>query len=318
MTRRIRTRADQVMGRPSASTHPLLKPFGQKMSSEIKPLPPIQTPSGKYSGDENFPVGSFLLPRDLRPCVAIFYAFARAIDDIADNPDLSPDEKLERLNGFEDALTGKTTGLPGYEKAYRLREALAEKEIETRHGSGLLAAFKLDATKLRYQDWDDLISYCEHSAAPVGRFMLDLNGESKATYPASDALCNALQIINHLQDCKKDYLELDRVYLPEPWFEEAGIPLRDLANESANDGVRAVLDRTLKGVEELLEVARPLPGNVHSTRLAMETAVIFYIAERLTRHLQRRDPLAERVVLTKMEYLFCGLQGVLSVLFRRR
>ena len=86
--------------------------------------------------------------------------------------------------------------------------------LSPRHAQDLLAAFKLDVTKLRYRDWDDLIGYCSLSAMPVGRFVLDVHGESRGTWPANDALCAALQIINHLQDCKDDYRNLDRVYVP--------------------------------------------------------------------------------------------------------
>ena len=82
---------------------------------------------------------------------------------------------------------------------------LLERGLSPRHAQDLLAAFKLDVTKLRYRDWDDLISYCELSAMPVGRFVCDVHGESRTVWPANDALCAALQIINHLQDCKDDY-----------------------------------------------------------------------------------------------------------------
>ena len=78
----------------------------------------------------------------------------------------------------------------------------------------LLEAFRRDVTKLRYADWDELMDYCRYSATPVGRFVLDVHGESAPTWPANDALCAALQVINHLQDCAKDYREIDRVYLP--------------------------------------------------------------------------------------------------------
>ena len=86
-------------------------------------LKSAETPSGKGAGDENFPVGSMLLPRRLRPHVAVFYAYARAIDDIADNPDLAPEDKVRRLDGFDKALLGETDD-PAYAKAQRIRESL--------------------------------------------------------------------------------------------------------------------------------------------------------------------------------------------------
>ncbi len=278
----------------------------------------VETPSGKGAGDENFPVGSWLLPPRLRPHVARFYAFARAIDDIADNPDLAPDDKIARLDAFEAAITGRETAAPGLEKAHRLRESLAETGVPAQHCVDLIAAFKRDAVVLRYRDWDDLIeNYCMLSAAPVGRYLLDLHGESRDGYRYSDALCNALQVINHLQDCRDDYRSLDRVYLPQDWMAAAGVRDADLDAAAASPGLRGVLDRCLDGTEELLAEARRLPAALGDRRLAMESAVIVRIAERLTRMLRRRDPVAERVELNRLQFLTCGVVGVWRALTRR-
>jgi hydroxysqualene synthase len=276
----------------------------------------FETPSGKSAATENFPVGSFLIAAPLRPHVAAFYAFARAIDDIADNPDLPPAEKIARLEGFAAALTGGDSG-PGFEKAVRLRESLAATGVPPRHGLDLVEAFKLDAVKLRYADWDDLINgYCMLSAAPVGRYLLDLHGESVAGYPASDALCNALQVLNHLQDCQDDYRQLKRVYLPRDWLAAAGARIEDLDATAASAGVRQVIDRCLDGTDRLIAVARTLPGRLRSRRLAMESAVIVRIAEQLGALLRRRDPLAVRVKLSRAAFLGCGIYGILRALLR--
>ena len=189
----------------------------------------VETPSGKSAPDENFPVGSRLLPARLRPHVAAFYAYARAIDDIADNPELAPADKVERLDGFARAVSGAESTDPAYRKAHDVRRSLAETGVTHRHCVDLTRAFKQDATKLRYDDWDDLIGYCNFSAAPVGRYLVDLHGESREAYPASDALCNALQVLNHLQDCGDDYRALNRVYLPQDWMAEAGVGVEVLA-----------------------------------------------------------------------------------------
>src|SRR6202167_6255635 len=95
--------------------------------------------------------------------------------------------------------------------------------IPPRHALDVLTAFRMDVTKLRYEDWDEVIHYCRYSAMPVGRFMLDVHGESPSTWPASDALCAGLQINNHLQDCGKDYRDLNRVYLPRDALAAAGV-----------------------------------------------------------------------------------------------
>ena len=103
-----------------------------------------------------------------------------------------------------------------------MRESLAATGVTAEHCHDVLQAFRLDAVKLRYRDWDDLMEYCRYSASPVGRQLLDLHGESRATWRASDALCSALQVLNHLQDCVKDYHALDRVYIPLDALKAAG------------------------------------------------------------------------------------------------
>ena len=153
---------------------------------------PPETPSGKGAKDENFPVGSFLLPKRLRPHVATYYAFARAIDDIADNGDLASEEKIRRLTAFDEVLTGRRPAQEGYEKAASLRQSMLETEISTQHGSDLVAAFIQDSRKNRYANWDELLGYCNLSANPVGRYLLDLHGEDKSAYRYSDALCTVL------------------------------------------------------------------------------------------------------------------------------
>jgi squalene synthase HpnC len=282
-----------------------------------EPRPPIETPSGKGAADENFPVGSWLLPARLRPHIARFYAFARAIDDIADNPVLAPADKIARLDGFAEAL-GTGSGGPGFSNAHRLRQSLLETGVTAQHGLDLIAAFKQDAVKLRYRDWDDLMGYCILSAAPVGRYLIDLHGEGRRCYPASDALCNALQVLNHLQDCQADYRNLDRVYLPEPWLREAGGSVEELDRPLATPAVRRVLDRLLDRTAELVRQARPLAGQFRDRRFAMEAAMIWRIAERLLDELRRRDPLAERVVLSKPAYVGAGFWGVGHALFGAR
>ena len=131
---------------------------------------------------------------------------------------------------------GSDTGSPS---ALRLRASLAQTGVTPRHSPDLLIAFRRDATKLRYADWDELHDYCRYSAMPVGRHVLDLHGEDGATYEPSDALCTSLQVLNHLQDCVKDLAELDRCYLP-------GAPMEDLRGPATTPALRSVFDRLLE------------------------------------------------------------------------
>ncbi len=178
----------------------------------------VETWSGKDRGDENFPVGSLLIEQKYRRPMHCYYAFARNADDIADRSDLAPDDKVARLDIMEDVLLGRRDS--GSRSALALRQSLAETGVTPVHATELLIAFRRDATQLRYTTIDDLYDYCRYSAVPVGRYVLDLHGESRATYPPSDALCVSLQILNHLQDCAKDLAELDRCYLPRALLEQ--------------------------------------------------------------------------------------------------
>ncbi len=278
----------------------------------------IETPSGKDAAGENFPVGSWLLPASLRPHIATFYRFARAIDDIADNPDLAAEVKIRRLQAFEDALLGPGGDDPALETAFRMRASLKRTGVAPRHCQDLIAAFKRDATKLRYDDWDDLMGYCILSASPVGRYLIDLHGGARHGYGPSDALCNALQVLNHLQDCQDDYRALNRVYLPQDWMVAEGATVEDLDQDAAMPALRRVLDRCLDNTAALLAEARLLPGGIVNRRLAMESSMIVTIAERLTGLLRRGDPLAGRVALSKPAYLWCGVRGVARVALGRR
>jgi len=273
-------------------------------------------PASKGAGDENFPVGSVLIAARLRPAVMAYYAVARATDDVADDPDLEPAEKRRRLDRFEAALLGGLDA-PDVAVAVRARSALAAVGVPVEHATRLLRAFRRDAEGQRCGEWQDLLAYCADSANPVGRFLLDLHGERASLYPASDALCTALQVLNHLQDCGDDFRRLGRVYLPAAWLEAEGVAVEELAGTTASPGIRRVLDRCLLEVDALLAVARPLPLRLQSTRLALETAVILRLAAVLGARLKRRDPLAERVRLSRAAMLMHGVAAVAACLWRR-
>jgi squalene synthase HpnC len=272
-----------------------------------------ERPSGKNASYENFPVGSWLLPARLRPHIAVFYAFARAIDDIADDPDLAAEDKISRLSGFDDTLTGKLDD-PAFASGLAMAESLARTGVSNRHCRDLIKAFKQDAVKGRYDGWRDLMDYCFLSAAPVGRYLLDLHGGSNEGYGPSDALCLALQVINHLQDCRDDYVRLDRVYLPRDWMKAAGSAAADLDRDRCSPELRRVIDRALAGVRGLMAEAERLPGALHSKRLAMESAAIIEIAHRLAARLSAGDPLPRRIELSKPDFIRCCLRGVSRVL----
>jgi len=277
-------------------------------------ITPVEARSGKGHRDENFPVASRLIhPRHRAPILA-FYEFVRTADDIADHATLAPQDKLALLDRLEATLLGR-----GDEDAVgvALRAQLAARQLSPRHAQDLLTAFRMDVTKLRYRDWDDLIGYCTYSAMPVGRFVLDVHGESRVTWPANDALCAALQIINHLQDCGKDYRELDRVYIPLDALAETGATVADLGEPRASAGLLESIHKLADRTGGLLRHSRPFTAGIEDSRLALEVAVIQTFAERLVGVLTRRDPLSERVHLGKAGVAGFGLIGLLWGATRR-
>lgn len=248
--------------------------------------------SGKGHRNENFPVASFLIRRKYRPVILAFYRFARAADDVADHPTASPEEKLRLLEEMDRTLTGELDSAP---EALALRRILDERSLNAQHGLMLLEAFRRDVTKLRYADWNELMEYCRYSAMPVGRFVLDVHGESRDTWTANDALCSALQIINHLQDCGKDYRALDRVYVPQDVLAAAGARAEDLSASRASPALRSVISELTQRTQVLLAKARPFAKQIGDRRLAFEVTAIQRLAEDLAKKLIRRDPLCERV-----------------------
>ncbi len=277
------------------------------MTLEAVQFADVEAWSGKDRGDENFPVGSALISARVRPHVHAFYAFARNADDIADSPVLSADDKVRRLDVMEAVLIHGGSGSPS---AARLREDLAETGVTPRHSLDLLIAFRRDATKLRYESWDELVDYCRCSAMPVGRHVLDLHGEGRQGWDASDALCTALQVLNHLQDCARDLKELDRCYLPRELLAAHRASVEDLRRPAASPGIRGVLDALLDQCDELNHTARFLPRRTLDRRLRLETAVIVGLSRRLAKRLRAGDPLATRVKLRKSD----AVASILSAL----
>jgi squalene synthase HpnC len=270
--------------------------------------------SGKGHGDENFPVASLLIRKVHRPVVLAFYRFARAADDVADHPAAERNEKLRILEHIWRSLQGDAADT---NDAIVLRRCLLERNLTTRHALDLLEAFRRDVTKLRYRNWDELMDYCRYSAAPVGRFVLDVHGESRTIWPASDALCTALQVINHLQDCGKDYCALNRVYLPLDLFDESCAQVSDLGAPSAPPYLRAVISSLAKRTQELLAQSRGFSAQIRDRRLAMEVGVIQRLAEDLAQRLRARDPLSERVHHRLPETLLLAVAGGAYVLLDR-
>jgi squalene synthase HpnC len=270
--------------------------------------------SGKTHRDENFPVASWIIHPRHRALILAFYNFVRTADDIADHATLAPDEKLRYLDLFEAELLGNGDS---QKEAVNLRQALAERGMSPRHAQDVLVAFRMDVNKLRYENWDEVIHYCRYSAMPVGRFMLDVHGESVSTWAASDALCAGLQINNHLQDCGKDFHNLNRVYLPRDALAASGASVEMLGEAASPPSLLQCLQGLAVRNETLFDESRALSAEVRDFRLALEISVIQAYADRIVRMLKVRDPLRERVHLAPLELLGLSLSGIGGEVARR-
>jgi hydroxysqualene synthase len=263
--------------------------------------------SGKGHRDENFPVASLLIRAEHRAPILAFYEFVRTADDIADHPTLQPGEKLAHLSALEAGLLGDSDGEA---VAQRLHAVLKERQLSARHAQDLLNAFRMDVTKLRYRNWDELVEYCRYSAMPVGRFVLDVHGEPEDTWPANDALCAALQINNHIQDCHADYTALDRVYVPLDALAEAGAAVEDLGAERSSPALLRCLHALARRTEALLEQSSGFSAMIRDFRLSLEVAVITALARQILGMIKTRDPLSENVHLSKFGAMRGALVGI--------
>ncbi|MBW8817976.1 MAG: squalene synthase HpnC [Streptomyces sp.] len=226
---------------------------------------------------ENFPVAPFFLPKDWRTDLVAVYGFARLVDDIGDG-DLAPggadarllgvppeeaEDRLLLLDAFEADLDRVFDGTPGHPLLRRLQATVRRRSLTPEPFLGLIAANRQDQLVTRYETYDDLLAYCELSANPVGRLVLAVTGTSTPErIRLSDAICTALQIVEHLQDVAED-LGRDRIYLPAEDMKRFHVQEADLAAKTAGASVRALVAYEAQRARELLNEGAPLVGSVH-------------------------------------------------------
>ena len=206
---------------------------------------------------ENFPVASRLLPTKIRPHVAAVYAFARGADDIADTT-RPAQERLDRLDEWEKKLVSAQKGVAETDVFIALSHTLQQFDLPLQPFLDLLSAFKQDVTVLRYPNYEALLDYCRRSADPVGRIVLMLHGvRDEEALRASDAICTALQITNHLQDVKED-AERGIVYMPQDEMKRFAVSEDDLLADVATPQLRAFLVFQIKRTKRLFKQGLPL------------------------------------------------------------
>ncbi|MDW4910985.1 squalene synthase HpnC [Streptomyces sp. ADMS] len=229
------------------------------------------------AADENFPVAPFFLPRAWRTDLMAVYGFARLVDDIGDG-DLAPggadarllgvapeeaDDRLVLLDAFETDLRRVFDGTPEHPLLRRLQPTVRRRALTPEPFLGLIAANRQDQLVRRYETYDDLLAYCELSANPVGRLVLAVTGTATPErIRRSDAVCTALQIVEHLQDVTED-LGRGRIYLPAQDMKRFHLREADLAAPTAGASVRALIAYEAERACGLLNEGIPLVGSVH-------------------------------------------------------
>ena len=272
--------------------------------------------SGKNYKDENFPVSSFLIDKNLKKIIRVFYFYARTADDIADHKSIKKKEKLRILNFFDNCLKNKKQS--EISVVNNLISYFNEYKFSKKYSRDLLVAFKLDATKRRYKNWSELLYYCKFSANPVGRFVINATYSQKKKkinerkiLRASDMLCTALQIINHIQDCKEDFKNLDRVYIPENLLKKHKLNVNILMKDSSCQNFTRLKIEIISKVENLLKEIKESLQLIDIWKLKKETLIILNIAKRLCFLLKINDPLKKKIKLSSIDLIFCFIKGII-------
>ncbi len=273
----------------------------------------------KNKYQENFPVGMMMFQQKLRNIVGNYYQFARYADDIADNPNISSEQKINKLRELEDIFT-KNKKYHGQKLKFvkELKQKFDEFQLSDNLATDLLIAFRQDALGFEYKTWDQLVNYCKYSAAPVGKFMLAIHQENKATYLPATSLCVALQIVNHVQDLKYDYMLLKRLYLPKDIMKKYHITSEDILKEKSNLNIKKAVEHLMNLTKGLIKEGNLLPPIIKSTSLRIEVCIILSLTNIMVKKLLKKDILAKEIKLSKIDWLVAIFSGIFKGLTTKK
>ena len=202
---------------------------------------------------ENFPVVSLFLPKHLQKHVAVVYKFAREADDYADEGKISTSERLSLLNEHEKYLNESLTGLYHDDFWHALSNTILECDLTTQNFLKLLSAFKQDVIKKTYNTYEEVLDYCERSANPVGRIILELfSVKNDELFSYSDSICTALQLTNFYQDVSIDIIK-ERIYLPLNDIQKFNIRLEQFQSKEFNQNFKLLMKYEINRTRELFQ-----------------------------------------------------------------
>lgn len=252
---------------------------------------------------ENFPVVSLFLPKVLRKHVAVVYQFARQADDMADEGIANCKLRIENLEQYEEQLKNCVAGKFENDFWYALNNTIAEFNLTPKNFFDLLKAFKQDVIKTRYDSFNDVLNYCEHSANPVGRIILEFFGirETK-TVKYSDSICTALQLTNFYQDVSIDFLK-NRIYISLDELKTYGVELNQFELKKNNANFKRLLEHQVNRNKELFAEGRKLLALI-PRGLRRQIYMTILGGEKILEKIEAIDynVLNKRPSLSKMDY----------------
>ncbi|RPI72372.1 MAG: squalene synthase HpnC [Ignavibacteriales bacterium] len=260
---------------------------------------------------ENFPVISFLIPRELQKHIAVIYWFARTADDIADEGNLSEEERLKQLNEFENNFTRTLNGNPQNDFEYALVETIRDKKLNPSHFYNLLKAFKQDVVKKRYQNFNDVLDYCRNSANPVGRLILELfNVRNEEALQLSDKICTALQLTNFYQDVQLDF-QKGRIYLSMDEMHKFSVSEKSFELSENSLNFQQLLRHNISRTEKMFDEGKGLLKYL-SGRLKLEIKWTILGGEAILNKIKKDNynTINVRPELNKTEYFYLAVKSI--------
>ncbi|NOX75370.1 MAG: squalene synthase HpnC [Gammaproteobacteria bacterium] len=261
---------------------------------------------------ENFPVASFILPKRLRQPISVIYAFARTADDFADEGDDDAETRLAKLTEYDEYLHAITAGETIENPIFiALADVIEKHQLPLPLFHDLLTAFRLDVTKTRFADIDEIWNYCRYSANPVGRLLLHLmNAATPQNLKYSDAICSALQLINFLQDIEQDFVENQRIYLPQADMERFGVNEKHFQDKHSDAAFTQLIQQQIAYAREKILFGKPL-GRAVGGRFGFQLRLMINGGLRVLELLEcQQGNLFSRPRLSKADWLMMVLRSV--------
>lgn len=260
---------------------------------------------------ENFPVASFLIPKNYRKDIAIVYWFARTADDLADEGNAAPEKRLEELNKFENEFQKSLKGKSDNLYFIQLAKTITEKKLSITHFTDLLSAFKQDVVKKSYNNFDEVLNYCQRSANPVGRILLELfKVDNDAARNCSDKVCTALQLTNFYQDTVLD-IGKGRNYYPRDEMETFGVIKKMFELKENNPNIKALLKHNVERTQVLFDEGKNLLNYLNG-RFKMEIKWTIAGGEKILNKIRKNDydVFTTRPKLNKIDFIRLFIKSI--------